>query len=143
MTRAIATSSCRSVTRPDAATRSRPGPVGRVGAPPVVGEVVGEVREHLQEQGDGEAAERRVEPERRPDGQRGAEPDDDGRDRGRQRVRPDGQEPGAERGGRAGRDRRARGDASGVAHGRRGNLVKSGRRFSRNAVEPSCASSVV
>ena len=66
MTIAIATSSWRSVTSPAAATRSGPWPVRRVGAPAEVGQVVGEVGDDLEQQRDGEAAERGVEPERRP-----------------------------------------------------------------------------
>ena len=138
MTRAIAISSWRSRHEAGRGDPQRPGPVGRVGAASEVGEVVGEVREDLQQQGHRQAAERGVEAERRADRQRGTEADDHPGGRGRQVA-------GRIASSHVRRDRgpAAVGGTAVVAHGRRGNFAKSGRRFSRNAFDPSWASSVV
>ena len=121
------------VTRPAAATRSGPGPVRRVGALAEVGQVVGEVRGDLEQQRDGEAAERRVEPERRTDRERGPEPDDDAAQRRGQRRRPDGEQPDPER--RTAARQAGAGTVAGTpVTAAAGTCEKSGRRFSRNAV---------
>ncbi len=130
----------------------RARPVGRVGALPEVREVVGEVGQDLEQEGDGEAREGGVGPERgrrRRARRRGPRPPPTPR---RGAWRADREEPGAE-GGRRGPRRRGHGRRPGrrgrgprlddVDHGRRGNFVKSGDRFSRKARDPSCASSVV
>ena len=129
----MATSSWRSRDEAGGRDPDRTGPVGRVGALAEVGQVVGEVRGDLEQQRDGEAAERRVEPERRADRERRPEPDDDAAQRRRQRRRPDGQQPDPERPGGGARARRLAGV---LRHGRRGNREKSGGRFSRNAANP-------
>jgi hypothetical protein len=134
MVTAIATSSWRSVTRPAAATRSGPGGL-RVRAPPEVGEVVGEVRDDLEEEGDGEAAERGVQAERRarPRAPLPAPRRTPARAAGSVFGRR-GEEPGPQRTGgprtragagtcRAG----AGGPGSGIGHGRRGYLRVVGR----------------
>ena len=95
---------------------------GRVDAADPVVEVVGEVHADLQPE---PHQQRRHEPPR-DRGAGGGRPDQHRGDAGAERSRTGALEP----------DRRA-------AHGRFGNLVKSGGRFSTNASLPSCASSVM
>ena len=63
-------------------------------------------------------------------GVRGRTPDENGNQRRTEGARPRGEQPALRRARRI-RDR----------HGKRGKREKSGRRFSRNALRPSCASS--
>ena len=120
----------------------RPLPVRRVGAATEVRQVVGEVRDDLEQQRDGDAAQRRIQPQRRR--------------RSRAAAPIPTTTPLSAAGRVAGRAassqiRTVEGRAAGAgvarssdgAHGRRGYFVYSAGRFSRNAVEPSCASSVV
>ncbi len=85
--------------------------------------VVGQVGRDLQQQGASERGERRQRPEAA-HGESGGRSDDDRHRPGRQRARPDCLEPDLD-------------------HGSLFRLAKSGARFSRKALRPSCASSVM
>ncbi len=140
-TTAIASSSWRSVTRPAAATRSGPARSG-VSAPSPMSERSlarlartwsrSATARHPRAVSPGTASRPRAPrraPRRRPTRRRGAW-------------------SGGPRGATCGARHAPRGAAGAatsvtVAHGRRGNFVKSGDRFSRKARDPSCASSVV
>ena len=93
----------------------------RVRAAPEVREVVREVRRDLEEERHEDAADRRVEAERRPHGERGTKTDGDPGDGRRQRGRAGREQPDPDRrraGRRGGGGRRGRG--RGRTHGRRG-----------------------
>jgi len=67
--------------------------VGRIGAAPEVGEIVGEIGRNLEEKRDGHAADRGVEPESRAGSPGCPEPNYDAADGRRQRRRPGRQQP--------------------------------------------------